>query len=115
MLSLYFARNPQVLMPPKVLALLRERIERALCNIEVTAQDIRALLRSDDWCALHSRNEQLVFFHEFVKTEYSRSLNSEVPGQAFGIEPFHVRKIRSDDRRNALLLIWMMLVGMKIS
>jgi hypothetical protein len=80
-------------MPPKVLALPRERIERALCNTGVTAQDVRALLRSDDWCALHSRNEQLVFFYEFVKTEYIRSLTLEVLGQAFGIEPSHVRKI----------------------
>jgi hypothetical protein len=89
-------------MPPRVLALPRERIERALCNTGVTAQDIRALLRSDDWCALHSRNEQLVFFYEFVKTEYSRSLTSEVLGQALRIEPSHVRKIRSkaDESRN---------------
>jgi hypothetical protein len=36
-----------------------------------------------------------VFFYEFVKTEYSRSLTSEVLGQAFGIDPSHVRKIRS--------------------
>jgi hypothetical protein len=80
-------------MPPKVLALPRERIERALCNTEVTAQDVRALLGLDDWCALHSRKEQLVFFYEFVNTEYSRSLTSEVLSQAFGIEPSHVRKI----------------------
>jgi hypothetical protein len=82
-------------MPPKVLALPCERIERAFCSTWVTAQDGRALLRSDDWCALHSRSEQLVFFYEFAKTEYSRSLNSEALGQAFGIEPSHVRKIRS--------------------
>jgi hypothetical protein len=40
-------------------------------------------------------NEQLAFFYEFVKKEYSRSLTSEVLDQAFGIEPSHVRKIRS--------------------
>jgi hypothetical protein len=34
-----------------------------------------------------------VLFYEFGKTEYSRSLTSEVPGQAFGIELSHVRKI----------------------
>jgi hypothetical protein len=82
-------------MPPKVLALPRECIERALCNTVVTIQDVRALFRSDDWCALLSRNEQLVFFYEFVKTEYSGSLTSEVLDQTFGIEPSHVRKIRS--------------------
>jgi hypothetical protein len=85
-LSSYFVRNPQVLIPPKVLALPRERIERALCNTGVIAQDVQALLRSDNWCALHSRNEQLVFFYEFVKTEDGRSLISDVLGQAFGIE-----------------------------
>jgi hypothetical protein len=73
-------------MPPRILALPRERIERALGNTGVTAQDVRALFRSDDWCALHSRNEQLVLFYEFVKAEYSRSLTSEVLGQTFWIE-----------------------------
>jgi hypothetical protein len=68
-----------------------ERIERALCNTVVTAQDVRALLSWDDWCALHLRNEQFVFFYEFGKTEYSKSLTSEVLAQAFGIEPFRVR------------------------
>jgi hypothetical protein len=82
-------------MPPKVLALPHERIERALCNTGVTAQDVRALFRSDDWWALHSRNEQLELFYEIVKTEYSRSLTSEVLCQMFGIVPSHVRKIRS--------------------
>jgi hypothetical protein len=82
-------------MPPKVLALHRERIERGFCNTGVTAQDVWALLWSDDCCAVHSRNEQLVFFYEFVETEYSRLLTSEVLGQAFGIEPSHVRKVRS--------------------
>jgi DNA-directed RNA polymerase sigma subunit (sigma70/sigma32) len=82
-------------MPPTVLDLPRECIERALCNTGVIAQDVRALLRSDDWCALHSRNEQLVFFYEFIKAEHSRSLTLEVLGQVFGIEPSHVRKIRS--------------------
>jgi hypothetical protein len=80
-------------MPPKLLVLPGQSIERAICSTGITAQDVRVLLRSDDWCALHSRNEQLVFFYEFVKTEYSRSLASEALGQAFGIEPSHVRKI----------------------
>jgi hypothetical protein len=90
-------------MPPKVMALPRERIKRALCNTGVTAQDVRALLRSDDWCAFHSRNEQLVFFYEFVKTEDSRSLTSEVLIQAFGIELSHVRKTRSKAEKSANL------------
>jgi hypothetical protein len=93
--KIMFRPKPTSPDTPKVLALLREHIERALCNTGVTAQDVRALLRSDDWCALHSRNGKLLFFYEFVKTEYSRSLTSEALGQAFAIEPSHVRKIHS--------------------
>jgi hypothetical protein len=99
-LSSYFVRSLQILIRPKVLALPRGRIERAPCNTGVTAQDVRALLRSDDWCALHSRNEQLVFFYEFGKTEYSRSQTSEVLGQASGIETSHVKKMRSKAEKN---------------
>jgi hypothetical protein len=92
-------------MQPKILALPRERIERALCNIGVTAEDVWVLLRSDDWCALHSRNEQLVFFYEFVKTKYSRSLTWEVLGQAFGTEPPHAEKYVRKLKRNRNLPI----------
>jgi hypothetical protein len=40
-----------------------------------------------------------VFFYEFVKTEYNKSLISEVLGQVFGIEPSHVRKVPSKAKR----------------
>jgi hypothetical protein len=82
-------------MPPKVPALPREAIERALCNTGVSAQDIRALLRSDDWRALQSRNQQVAVFHDFIETECGETLTANVLGQAFGLEASHVRKIRS--------------------
>jgi hypothetical protein len=53
--------NPRLLMPPKVPALPREAIERALYMTGVPAQDIRALLRSDDWHALELPNQQVPF------------------------------------------------------
>jgi tetrahydromethanopterin S-methyltransferase subunit G len=57
-------------MPPKVPALPREAIERALYTTGVSAQDIRAVLTSDDWRALESRNQQIAFFRNFVKNEF---------------------------------------------
>jgi hypothetical protein len=39
----------------KVPALPREAIERALCTTGAPAQDIRTLLRSDDWSAFSRR------------------------------------------------------------
>jgi hypothetical protein len=48
-----------------------------------------------------------VFFYEFVTTEYSRSLTSEVLGQVFGIgigiERSHIRKIRSKAEKKSKL------------
>jgi hypothetical protein len=41
-----------------------------------------------------------VLFYEFVKTEYSRSLASEMLGQAFGTEPSRVRKMGSKAEKN---------------
>jgi hypothetical protein len=54
-------------MPRKVPALPREAIGRALYTTDVPAQDIRALMRSDDWRALESRNQQVAFFRDWVK------------------------------------------------
>jgi hypothetical protein len=82
-------------MPPKVPALPREAIERALYATGVPAHDIRAMLRCDAWRTLESRNEQVVFFHDFVKTECGITLPADVLGRAFGIEASHVRKLRS--------------------
>jgi hypothetical protein len=79
-------------MPPKVPVLPREAIERALYTTGVPAQDIRALLRSDDWRALESRNQQVTLFRDFVKNECHQTLASDVISYAFGIEASHVRK-----------------------
>jgi hypothetical protein len=80
-------------MLPKVPALPREAIKRTLYTTSVSAQDIRALLRSDDWRALESRNQQVAFFRNFVKNEYHQTLASDVIGYVFGIEASHLRKI----------------------
>jgi DNA-directed RNA polymerase sigma subunit (sigma70/sigma32) len=82
-------------MPSKVPALPRGAIGRALCTTGVPAQDIRALLRSDDWGALESRNQQVAFFRDFVKNEGYQTLPSDVISHSFGIEASHVRKICS--------------------
>jgi hypothetical protein len=49
-------------MPPKATALPKDVTEPALYQAGVSAEDIRAMLRCEQWIALESRNEQIVFF-----------------------------------------------------
>jgi hypothetical protein len=73
-------------MPPKVSALPRKAIERALCNTGVSAHDIRALLSSVGWCALESRDQQLAVGHDFVDAECGNTLTANLPGHAFALK-----------------------------
>jgi hypothetical protein len=86
-------RHP--VMPPKVSALPREAIEDKLYQTGIMAQDVRAMLRSEAWTGLQSRNEQALFLHNFAETECGKSLSNQVLGYVFEIQESHVRKIRS--------------------
>jgi hypothetical protein len=82
-------------MPPKAPALTREEIEPRLYATGLPAQDIRSMLRCDEWRALESRNEQLVFFCDFAQAECAVTLSAAIVAQVFGIEPSQVWKVRS--------------------
>jgi hypothetical protein len=65
------------------------------------AQDIRAMLRSEAWTGLQSRNEQVVFLHNFAETECGKSLSNQVLGYEFEIQESHLRTIRSKAKTRA--------------
>jgi hypothetical protein len=65
-------------MPPKVPALPRNKIEPRFSITSLSAQDICALLRADEWCALESRNQQVVFLYDFARSECSISLPTAI-------------------------------------
>jgi hypothetical protein len=71
-------------------ALPREVFEHRLYATEVCADDIRAMLRSPEWCALQSRNQQVVFMDDFIKNECGITLISAALGAAFMIEGSHL-------------------------
>jgi hypothetical protein len=64
-------------------------------------QDIRAMLRSEAWAGLQSRNEQVVFLHNFAETECGESLFNQVLGYVFEIQESHMRKIHSKTKTKA--------------
>jgi hypothetical protein len=72
-------------MPPKVPALPRNEIEPRLSIAGFSAQDICVLLRPDEWCALESRNQQVVLLYDFARNECSMSLPAAIIGQVFEI------------------------------
>jgi hypothetical protein len=81
-------------MPPKVAALPRKVLEPRLYDTGVCIQDIRAMLRSPEWCAVQSRNQEVVFMDDFIKTECGMTLTAAALGAACMIEDSHLRKIR---------------------
>jgi hypothetical protein len=88
-------------MPPKVPAIPRNEIEPRLSITGFSAQDILALLRTDDWRAWDSRIQQVVFLYDFARSECSISLPAAVIGQVFEIHEAQVWKVQSKVQKTA--------------
>jgi hypothetical protein len=58
-------------------------IKPRLSTTALTAQDIRALMRTDQRTAIESPNGQLVFFEQFSKAECGISLNTKALAKLF--------------------------------
>jgi hypothetical protein len=66
-----------------------------------SAQDVPALFRADEWCALESRNQQVVILYDFDRSECSMSLPAAIIGHVFEIHEAQVWKIRSKAQNTA--------------
>jgi hypothetical protein len=66
-------------MPPKVPVLPGNEIEPRLSITGLSAQDIHALLRADEWCALESRNQQVIFLYDFARDEKMNNRTQRTP------------------------------------
>jgi hypothetical protein len=82
-------------MPPKAPVIPCDTVERALRSPRLSGQAIRALLRSESWNALDSRNAQLVFLEEFARTECGIPLDSGHLSDPFNLTRERVCKILS--------------------
>jgi hypothetical protein len=58
-------------------------IESRLSNTVLTAQDIRALMRNDEWVGIKCWNAQLVLIEQFAKTEYGATFDITVLAKLF--------------------------------
>jgi hypothetical protein len=88
-------------MPPKVPAIPGNETEPPFSITGLSVQDIRALLRANEWCAEESRNQHVVFLYDFSRSEWSISLPAPIVGQVFEIYEAHVWKIRSKAQNTA--------------
>lgn len=82
-------------MPPKVATVPRQVPEPGRYATGVAVQNICAMPRSDKWCALQSRDRQLLFIDNCLKNECGIALAAVAIGDTFVIEGSHARKIRS--------------------
>jgi hypothetical protein len=80
-------------MPPKVGPLSQEVLGPAPISAGMTIQNTRTLLRSDEWCALDSRNAQVTFFYEFCQINSSTRFNSRDIRIIFNIREDYVPSI----------------------
>jgi hypothetical protein len=90
-------------MPPKAAALSREEIEPQLQYTGLSAQDIRSLLRQDEWRAIDSRNQQLLFLCDFAQEECGITLSAAIVARVFAIEASQVWKVRSKAKKQQKL------------
>jgi DNA-directed RNA polymerase sigma subunit (sigma70/sigma32) len=81
-------------MPPMAGPIPLEALEPALYSRGMTAQDVRALLRSSKWQALEFRNNQVIFLCEFAETNTTSTLSTEDIANIFNIRADNVRQIR---------------------
>jgi hypothetical protein len=80
-------------MPPKTPAIPSDTLDERLAHTPLSGQDLRALLRSEVWNALDSRNAQLVFLDEFARVECGKPLNSGHLADVFDLTRDRVRRV----------------------
>jgi hypothetical protein len=81
-------------MPPQTGPIPRELLEPAFYPRGMAAQDSRALLRSCEWQALTSRNNQVVFLSEFGETDTASRLTTDDIAMILNINSENVRQIQ---------------------
>jgi hypothetical protein len=81
-------------MLPKVSVFLSDIIEPLLYETGISAQDIRALLPSEEWSACASRNQQVVFCHDFAQIRCDVRLSAAQMGKGFRIRAARVHNVR---------------------
>jgi hypothetical protein len=87
-------------MPPKTPVIFWAVIEPRLPTTALTAQNIRALMRNDEWIAIEYRNAQLVFIEQFAKIECSVTFDTAVLAELFKLTRSCMRAICAKAQRN---------------
>jgi hypothetical protein len=88
----------QSTMPPKAPPMPREVIEPLLCTNRLTAQDPRALPRSEGWNCLESWNAQLVFRADFAEIERGITLDTQELADIFQVTRSPAHKVLYKER-----------------
>jgi hypothetical protein len=65
----------------------------------LTAQDIRAAMRNNQWNTLQSGNASVAFLPEFAERECGIQLPNISLAEAFGLTASHIRRIRANTRK----------------
>jgi hypothetical protein len=74
-------------------------IEPRLSAAALTAQDVCAFMRNDEWIAIEFRNAQLAFIEQFAKIEFGGRFDPTVLAELFDLTSSRVRTIQANVQR----------------
>jgi hypothetical protein len=81
-------------MPPKAVVVSVEGLGPWLSNIQLSAQNMRWLMRGEEWNAIESRHAQIVFLVEFAQVECDITLDRRTLANLSQLSPPRIHEIR---------------------
>jgi hypothetical protein len=85
-------------MPPKAAPIPQDTMANKLASTPFLGQDVRALLRSEAWNELDSRNAQLVFLDAFARIDCTVPLDSGHLAGVFDLTRDRLRKLLTESK-----------------
>ena len=87
-------------MPPKAVALTKDELYERCSSTIISARDVRAFVKDESFLQITTRNEQMIFFKEFLQNVCYISPNAKLLSTVFQIKEGNVRKIMCKARKS---------------
>ncbi|KAK8854380.1 hypothetical protein M9Y10_016942 [Tritrichomonas musculus] len=87
-------------MPPKAVALTKDELYERCSSTIISARDVRAFVKDESFIQITTRNEQMIFFKEFLEDVCYISANIKLLATVYNIKEGNARKIMYKARQN---------------
>ena len=80
--------------------IFKQEIIEALSKTYLSGQDIRAIVRNEEFYQCTCRNEQIVYIHQFIRKSWMGTSNAKFLSTVFSLKESNIRKILYKSRKN---------------